>query len=201
MLENLCRAAFDRHISQPLAQWLYHHSSLKPNHLTMLAGIFGISTTPLLINHYNNLAILCLLISGLLDILDGQLARLAAQQNPFGSALDIMTDRIVECAVVVGLIFVAPAARATAGIAMLVSIVLCVSSFLVVGIFSHDASAHPHKKSFYYSPGLIERAEAFIFFIAMIIWPQSFVWLAYTFSLLTLVTAWIRMRQFYQQCT
>lgn len=57
---------------------------------------------------------------------------------------------------------------------------------------------HP-EKNFHYSPGVMERAEAFIFFIAMMLWPSAFGKLAALFSVLVLFTAGIRLHQFYQQ--
>ena len=78
---------------------------------------------------------------------------------------------------------------------MLGSMLLCITSFLVVGIFV----ANDSHKSFHYNPGIMERAEAFIFFIAMMLWPSAFVGLAMLFSLLVTLTAIIRLTQFYKQ--
>lgn len=75
---------------------------------------------------------------------------------------------------------------------MLSSVLLCITSFLVVGIFSQNTT----EKSFYYSPGLIERFEAFLFFSLMMFLPGIFSYLAYAFSGLVLMTALIRMAQF-----
>lgn len=75
---------------------------------------------------------------------------------------------------------------------MLTSILLCVTSFLVVGIFTEKQT----EKSFYYSPGLIERGEAFFFFILMILFPSYFVLLSSLFILLVLLTTAIRVVQF-----
>ena len=78
---------------------------------------------------------------------------------------------------------------------MLGSILLCVTSFLVVGIFSENSS----KKGFYYSPGLIERLEAFIFFICMLVLPMYFEALSIIFTILVVMTTVIRVMQFRTQ--
>ena len=75
---------------------------------------------------------------------------------------------------------------------MLGSILLCITSFLVVGIFTPNHSS----KSFHYSPGLIERAEAFLFFIVMIFVPYYFTFFAFLFATLVALTALIRLWQF-----
>lgn len=71
-----------------------------------------------------------------------------------------MVDRVVEFVVVLALWFVAPQQRGLWCLLMLGSMLLCITSFLVVGIFSENQS----QKSFHYSSGLMERAEAFSFF-------------------------------------
>ena len=64
--------------------------------------------------------------------------------------------------------------------------------FLVVGIVSDMVS----NKTFYYSPGLMERAEAFLFFTLMILFPSQFIWLGILFSVLALFTAIQRVFEF-----
>ncbi len=77
---------------------------------------------------------------------------------------------------------------------MLASIALCTNSFLVAGIFNKNHS----DKSFHYSPGLMERAEAFIFFILMMALPAQFNLLGYLFVLLVTLTACLRLLEMYQ---
>jgi len=141
------------------------------------------------------LAIGLLLLSGYCDTLDGTLARFTHHSTAWGSVLDIMMDRLVEFSAVFSLWLVDPSHRALWCFLMLGSMLLCVTSFLVVGIFV----ANDSQKSFYYSPGIMERAEAFIFFTAMMWWPSAFLPLALLFSFLVVLTAIIRLAQFYQQ--
>lgn len=101
-------------------------------------------------------------------------------------------DRIVEFSAVLALYLFDPQHRATLTILMLGSILLCITSFLVVGIFSNNTS----QKSFYYSPGIMERAEAFLFFIVMTLFPDYFNFLAAVFCFLVCLTALIRLFEF-----
>lgn len=138
------------------------------------------------------LALALLLISGYCDVLDGSLARATNRVSEQGAVLDIVSDRIVESALILGLYFVDPTARALLCLSMLASVLICVTSFLVVGIFT----ANDSQKSFHYSPGLMERSEAFILFTLMIAAPHAFTPLASLFTGLVAATAAVRLWQF-----
>lgn len=153
----------------------------------------GVLVFPALYFHESLLAIMLLLMSGYCDTLDGTVARLTGQTSNAGAVFDITSDRLVEFAVIAGLFALDPTHRGWIAILMLGSILMCVTSFLVVGIVTPNTSS----KSFHYSPGLMERAEAFIFFILMMVWQSAFNELALLFSLLVCITAIIRLRQYY----
>lgn len=133
-----------------------------------------------------------LLLSGYFDILDGSVARLQGSSSSFGTILDILSDRFVESFIIIA-IFINQLDIAWVGLLMMMSIIVCISSFLLVGIFSQKESS----KSFYYSPGLIERAETFIFFIVMILFPNMVLILGLIYTLLVLWTTLYRCYEFY----
>lgn len=108
--------------------------------------------------------------------------------------MDITADRLVEFSVILGLLLVNPVSRAIPALWMLGSVLLCVTTFLVIGIFSENSG----EKSFHYSTGIMERAEAFCFFILMALLPKYFNPLAWTFTGLVFLTAAIRTWQFHQ---
>lgn len=165
---------------------------LSPLSVSLIGILVGILTIPFIAFDFKWIGILLILASGYCDTLDGSLARLQKRSSSMGAAIDIVGDRAVEFSIILGLFFYDPSHRALTTLFMLGSILLCVTSFLVVGIFSQNHS----EKSFHYSPGLVERAEAFIFWIAMIIWPESYTYLAYLFISLVLLTTAIRLNQF-----
>ena len=78
---------------------------------------------------------------------------------------------------------------------MLGSMLVCVTSFLVVGIFVENHT----EKGFHYSVGLIERAESFLFFILMIVFPEWFGVLSLLFIILVFYTAIERLYRFAEQ--
>lgn len=192
MLESRARSHYQRWLVEPVAKQLYQRCHA--NHVTLFAVLIGVSVLPLLYWQHPWLAAIALLLSGYLDTLDGTLARLAEHASDLGSCFDIVGDRLVEAMVIIGLFAVAPDTRGLACLLMFASILLCITSFLVVGIFTANQSA----KSFHYSEGLIERAEAFIFFILMILWPSAFIWLTWLFVILVNVTTCLRLYDFYR---
>lgn len=194
MLEETIRPAYQRLLVDPVVRRIGF--SLVPTDITLLAGGLGLLFIPALLFATPLAAVIILVLSGYCDTLDGSLARYQNNATSLGSVLDIMVDRFVEFSVILGLYLANPAERALAVIMMLGSILLCITSFLVVGIFTPN---HSHK-SFHYSPGLMERAEAFFFFILMALMPNYFNWLAWLFTGLVLVTALIRFKQFTRVC-
>lgn len=172
-------------LKSPLAQ-------LNPQWVTLFAALSGLTIPYLLYLHLPLIALCALGFSGFCDTFDGSLARHQNNPTPKGAVLDITSDRLVECAIILGLYLFNPTARALPCLLMLAASFLCVTTFLVVGIFNANNS----QKSFYYSPGLMERAEAFIFFALMIGFPSSFQILAGAYILLVTLTAIIRCAQF-----
>ncbi len=191
MIEHYLRQQYQRILVNPLAEILKNKTTA--NQITVLSGFLGLLVLPALILHHTVLAVSMLCLSGWCDTLDGTLARLNQNSSDWGSVLDIMTDRFVEFIVVFALFAAAPQQRGVWALLMLGSMLLCITSFLVVGIFTVNDS----HKSFHYSPGLIERAEAFVFFIAMMLWPHAFSFLALLFTGLVSATAVHRLKQFH----
>jgi len=167
-------------------------SSISPISITLFGCVLGLLIAPLLFFDYKIFALTALVISGYLDTLDGAFARHIVCATPLGAVLDIISDRLVEFSIILGLFLQEPQERGLFCLLMAGSVLICVTSFLVVGIFEKNAT----EKSFYYSPGIMERAEAFLFFFAMILWPQLFDLFAASFIVLVFLTAFIRVMQF-----
>lgn len=193
MIEQYLRPLYQRLCVNPITPVLIER--VTPNQVTLFSGVLGLLVIPALWLNLPYLAISLLLLSGYCDTLDGTIARLTNHSSDWGSVLDIMTDRVVEVGVVFALWTINPNERGLGSLLMMASILLCITSFLVVGIFKTNDS----EKSFHYSPGLIERAEAFLFFIAMMLWPNHFLSLALIFSSLVIGTAVHRLYEFHKQ--
>ncbi|HKY99646.1 MAG TPA: CDP-alcohol phosphatidyltransferase family protein [Rhabdochlamydiaceae bacterium] len=192
MIDSKFRHPYQTFILDPLLRkpWIL---KWHPHALTGLGLLLGLFCAAFIAANYKLLSFCFLSLSGLFDTLDGSLARTQNRSSNRGAVLDIFSDRVVEFAIVMGLYGAFPEQRAFLCLCMLGSILLCITSFLVVGIFTQNTSA----KSFHYSPGLMERTEAFVFFTAMIFFPQSFAPLALTFTLLVTWTGIKRIHDYW----
>ncbi len=192
MIEFYLRPAFEKIFIDPVVGQIDKHTRWTPVGLTYVAGLLGVLSAILLWLGDPDMACLLLLFSGYLDAVDGSLARKKNISSSKGAVLDIVMDRVVEFAIMLGLYSIAPVLRGYPVLWMLGSSLLCVTSFLVVGVFTENGG----EKSFHYSVGLMERAEAFLFFIVMILRPTWFVPLAWLYTALVLTTTVIRVGQF-----
>ncbi|AJI75883.1 CDP-alcohol phosphatidyltransferase family protein [Francisella philomiragia subsp. philomiragia ATCC 25015] len=189
MIEQKIRPVFQKIFVDNVAKLVA--PIIAPNVVTILSLICGlVAAVSFFMNQY--LCVFLLLLSGYLDILDGSVARLQNSSSSIGTMLDILSDRFVESFIII-VIFINQLDIAWVGLLMMMSIIVCISSFLLVGIFSQKESS----KSFYYSPGLIERAETFIFFIVMILLPSTVFVLGLIYTLLVLWTTLYRCYEFY----
>ncbi len=189
MLETHIRHHCQRIMVDPIVKFIAKYSNA--NFVTFLSLLFGILVLFSIVSHHKILALIFLLLSGYCDMLDGSIARHCGQNSVLGCVFDIVADRLVEFVIVLGLFLYDPT-RGLLCILILGSMLFCITSFLVIGIFAEN-DGH---KGFFYSVGLMERAEAFIFFAAMIIWPHAFTYLATAFVVLVTYTAVMHVYRF-----
>lgn len=192
MIEKYLRPLYQKVAVCPALSIIEKYTDWMPSHITFLSVVFGLVSAVFISFHSLWLSSIFLLLSGYCDTLDGSLARQQNTSSAKGAVLDIVGDRVVEAAIIFGLFLVAPQVRGITALLMLASCMICVTTFLVVGLFVDNNSS----KSFYYSDGLIERPEAFVFFIMMIWLPNWFVVLSVVFSILVLWTSVVRVCQF-----
>ncbi len=191
MIDTLLRRPFQRVLVDPvIRRWPFY--CVQPYMLTILGGVSGIIAAIMIANGLSWYGVLLLLLSGYFDMLDGSLARAKGMISDVGCILDIIIDRIVEFSIIFAFFLIDPLSRGIVAMMMLGSVLLCITSFLVVGIFTQE-SENTTKKSFYYSVGLMERSEAFLFFIAMSLFPEYFLKIAWSFTVLVFITALVRI--------
>lgn len=193
MIDSNFRPYYQKFAVDPLLP-LLNRLRCSPAICTAVALCSGVLTGAALLFSMPIMALCFLILSGYLDTVDGSLARYQGNPSYLGAMQDIISDRIVESSVIMGLFAIDPVGRGGLCLLMLASVLLCVTTFLVAGIFIQQDS----EKSFYYSPGLMERAEAFIFFSQMILFPSAFTPLSLLFTLLVSWTAIKRYRDISQ---
>ena len=137
-----------------------------------------------------------MIISFTLDIFDGSLARLE-KPTIFGGILDIFCDRTVEICLLIAIISTNPQQPLWPGVFSLSAIVLCISIFLLIGgavKVEQIEKMRDDKKVIYYSGGIMERTETFLFLFFMIILSPLRLTLMWIFALLIFITA---LQRFY----
>jgi archaetidylinositol phosphate synthase len=171
-----------------LAQCL-HRLGVAPNVLSYAALSLGLAAGLLFFVGWVWAAFFTLLGSGLLDALDGRVARLGDRTTPWGGVLDLVFDRIVEAAVLLGIAVPHPEWHLPALVLAATWYVnLCV--FLAVGA----ASERYTEKVIHYPPGLLERTEALVFCAIVVVAPSLAAAGAYLYAALELLTAAQRFR-------
>jgi len=135
------------------------------------------------------LAFAVLLVSALLDALDGRVARLGRGPTPWGGVLDLTFDRIVEAAILLGLALPRPHLHAAA-LVVAATWYVNISVFLAIGAASDRYS----EKVIFYPPGLLERGESLLFAFIVVAIPPWAVTACYVYAGLEVVTAAQRFR-------
>jgi phosphatidylglycerophosphate synthase len=141
------------------------------------------------------LGLALLLLSRLLDGLDGAVAR-ATQPTDRGGFLDITLDFLFYAAIPLAFAVADPAANALPAAVLLASFIGTGSSFLAFAAVAEKrqmASAAFPDKSFYFLGGLTEATETIVAFAAMCLWPQWFPPIAYGFAVLCGITTVLRI--------
>lgn len=190
MIDSYFRKRWQRLLFDPFAETCVRLGIL-PHHLTYSALILGLLTLPALYFKERIIALILILASGLLDAVDGTLARKLKLSSNKGAIMDVAFDRAVEASVVIGLYLYDPMNRGFLCLLLLSSFYLCITTFLLSGIFYANSSY----KSFHYSAGIIERTEVFIFFPVVILFDSVFFWASIIFSLLVFITTLLRFSQ------
>ena len=127
--------------------------------------------------------LLALCGSGLMDAVDGRVARLGGGATPWGGVLDLTFDRVVEAAVLLGIAVPRPEWHLPALVLVATWYVnLCV--FLAVGAASDRQTA----KVIDYPPGLLERSELLLLLLVVVALPAAVPFAVYVYSILEVVT-------------
>ena len=160
------------------------------NTITMAGFIVGLFAAILIANYAYLTGATAILASRLCDGLDGAVAR-QTQATDAGGFLDIALDFLFYASIPLAFAVANPQVNALASAVLLAAFIGTSTSFLAFAVLAAKrqltSTAFPDK-SFYFLGGLTEATETLMFFIAMCVWPQHFVVLAYAFSALCAIT-------------
>ena len=167
--------------------------NISANKVTVLAFVLGISSGGWMLLGQPLIATAVLWISGLLDAVDGAIARKTGTSSSWGALMDITFDRIVELSVIISLAILYPQARLVL-IMLTGSIIISMTVFLTVGALSKNTK----NKAFYYQAGLAERTEGFIMSSLMMLFSNHIVIITIVYFLAILFTAGQRLKEAYE---
>jgi len=167
--------------------------NISANKVTVLAFVLGISSGGWMLLGQPLIATAVLWISGLLDAVDGAIARKTGTSSSWGALMDITFDRIVELSVIISLAVLYPQARLVL-IMLTGSIIISMTVFLTVGALSKNTK----NKAFYYQAGLAERTEGFIMSSLMMLFSNHIVIITIVYFLAILFTAGQRLKEAYE---
>ncbi|ADI32377.1 archaetidylinositol phosphate synthase [Staphylothermus hellenicus] len=154
---------------------------IKPNHITGLSLVFAFLS--FVSAYFSNISwfILFIILSGLMDVLDGAVARASGNVTCFGGFLDSTLDRFSDALFIISLIYM--------GFRVLDVFVLLIFSFIISYTRAKAESLNIKMEGV----GIIERGERllFIFLTALFVYLGFFnigLFLFYTLLALSILT-------------
>ncbi len=148
---------------QLTAARILHRIGVTANVATIGAVIIGVLAGVVFAINRVGLGILLLAISAALDALDGTIAReFGGASTPWGGVMDLCFDRVVEAAVIIGIVWQHRELDFYA-LLLVASWYVNITVFLAVGA----AMERTGPKLIDYPPGVLERTEALIFFAVL----------------------------------
>ncbi len=165
--------------------------------LTVTGFVIGLGAVPALALQFYGVALIAILVSRLLDALDGAVARLNGPTER-GAFLDITLDFAFYGCIPLGFALADPARNALPAAVLLAAFMGTGSSFLAFAVIAAKrgltSEVYP-QKGIYYLTGLTEGAETIAALAVMCVVPESFPLIAYVFAAACLVTTLTRLRQ------
>ena len=164
-------------------------AGISANGVTLIGLAVGLGAAYAIVLQQFGLALALVLVSRLLDGLDGAVAR-ATKKTAFGGYLDIVSDFVFYVSI--------PLAFGLADPGNLIFAMTLIAAFTITGVSflafavtaaEQGASTSAHgEKSFFYSTGIAEGAETILAFILMCIFPAYFPQIAIIYAALCVLT-------------
>ena len=185
-------ALFIKPCVDAIARRLNQHG-LQADTLTWVGFFLGLTSSGLIASGYFLSGLALLLISRVVDALDGAVARLTTPTER-GGFLDITLDFIFYASVPLAFAIANPVANALAAATLLFAFMGTSSSFLAYASIAAKRGEMPSpSKAITYLGGLTEAFETLLCFALMCFMPQHFAVLAYGFAVLCGITTLTRL--------
>ncbi|WP_114007588.1 CDP-alcohol phosphatidyltransferase family protein [Cohaesibacter intestini] len=185
-------ARLRRFIDPPMnetGRWIARNG-ITANQITSLGLLLGVLAGVAIVMEAYWLGLSVLLVSRVMDGLDGAVAR-ASRKTDLGGYLDIVFDFIFYGLIPLSFAFARPEDNALPAAVLLMAFYANGASFLAYAIMAEkrQISTESHgSKSLYFTGGLAEAGETFAVFAAFCIFPDHFALIAYVFAGVTAIT-------------
>lgn len=163
---------------------------INPKPITIVAFVIGLFSAIFISFNKPIVALILLWVSGLLDALDGSVARLTGKSSASGAYMDLIFDRMVEAFIILGFAILAPM-NYLAYILFYISVIFNFTTFIVAGALFKNNS----EKSMHYDTGIAERTETFIVFSLMLIFKNHINIILMAFNSIIFLTGIIRFHK------
>lgn len=166
------------------------------DHVTLAGFAFGMAAALTIALDHAWVGLVLMLISRVLDGVDGALARLTAPTDR-GGFLDITLDFLFYASIPLAFAVAQPGANALSAAVLLAAFIGTATTFLAFATLAAQRgkkSALFPNKGIYYLGGLTEATETLICFALMCLWPAYFALFAYSFAALCGLTITTRLR-------
>jgi CDP-diacylglycerol---glycerol-3-phosphate 3-phosphatidyltransferase len=151
-----------RYVIRQFARWLNKvtYGRLRPNDVTIFGFLMHIPIAYLIATGYYLVAAILIVIFGLFDTLDGELARLQGSDNVMGGLLDALTDRLKEVVLYTGAAYslIQTSYTAAAWCVVACGASLCVSYVKAKGeaaLANKSKGIHHHKLNYVFQDGIM----------------------------------------------
>ncbi len=195
-------AQIARHIKPSLdriAQKLIQ-CGLRADFVTLIGFLLGLTSAGCIALGYFWVGFVVLLMSRLLDGLDGAMARQTVVTDR-GGFLDITFDFIFYASIPLAFAIQNPAENALAAATLLFTFMGTAASFLAFAALAAKRQMPVDGKSIYFLGGLTESFETLLLFCLMCSFPNHFAALAYLFAFLCSLTTLDRIRAAWNSLT
>lgn len=159
--------------------------------VTIAGLVVGLAAAGLIAAGFLLAGLAVLLLSRLLDGIDGAVARHTSRTD-FGGFLDIVLDFVFYGAIPLAFVVLDPGRNAVAGAVLIFAFYVNGASFLAFAVVAEKrglSSLARGEKSIYFTTGLAEATETFAAFALMCLFPGHFPLVAFAFAAICLYTA------------
>ena len=162
--------------------------SLIPNLITLTGLCFGLSSVRFALELEYKLAVICILLAGLCDVLDGMLARLLKSESALGEQLDSLSD-FLSFGVAPGVLIYMTILNQSSGIGAFSALAYVVFSCLRLALFNVklEAAKHSEEEPSFFFTGIPTPVGAVLILLPL---THSFLGYDWAYNNLNIVSAY-----------